>query len=118
MRRTVAVIGAGISGMGAAHKLAKTHNVTLFEAGHRLGGHARTVVAGKHGDQPVDTGFIVFNYANYPHLAALFDELDVPVVKRGLLAVSPPLPTLGMFCSVDAADRRRKGGQFLGRPID
>lgn len=84
MRRTVAVIGAGISGMGAAHKLAKTHNVTLFEAGHRLGGHARTVIAGKHGDQPVDTGFIVFNYANYPHLAALFDELDVPVVKSNM----------------------------------
>ena len=84
MRRKVAVIGAGISGMGAAHKLAHTHNVTLFEAGQRLGGHARTIIAGKNGDQPVDTGFIVFNYANYPHLAALFDELDVPVVKSNM----------------------------------
>ena len=83
-RRKIAVIGAGISGMGAAHRLADTHAVALFEAGHRLGGHARTIVAGKHGDQPVDTGFIVFNYANYPHLAALFDELDVPVVKSSM----------------------------------
>ena len=84
MRRNIAVIGAGISGMGAAHKLAGNHAVTLFEAGHRIGGHARTVIAGKNGDQPVDTGFIVFNYANYPHLAALFEELDVPVVKSNM----------------------------------
>jgi predicted NAD/FAD-binding protein len=82
--RKIAVIGAGISGMGAAHRLADNHHVTLFEAGHRLGGHARTVMAGKNGDQPVDTGFIVFNYANYPHLAALFAELDVPVVKSNM----------------------------------
>ncbi|MEM7520601.1 MAG: FAD-dependent oxidoreductase [Pseudomonadota bacterium] len=77
----IAVIGAGISGMGAAYRLADDHDVTLFEAGPRLGGHARTVIAGKNGDQPVDTGFIVFNYANYPYLAELFDELNVPVVK-------------------------------------
>ena len=83
-RRKIAVIGAGISGMGAAHRLGERHNVTLFEAGHRLGGHARTVMAGKRGDQPVDTGFIVFNYANYPHLAALFAELEVPVVKSNM----------------------------------
>jgi predicted NAD/FAD-binding protein len=82
--RSVAVIGAGISGMGAAHMLAASSHVTLFEAGHRLGGHARTIMAGKNGDQPVDTGFIVFNYANYPHLADLFAELDVPVVKSNM----------------------------------
>ncbi|MEM9127909.1 MAG: NAD(P)-binding protein, partial [Pseudomonadota bacterium] len=79
--KNIAVIGAGISGMGAAHMLADTNRVTLFEVEPRLGGHARTVMAGKHGDQPVDTGFIVFNYANYPHLADLFAKLDVPVTK-------------------------------------
>jgi len=83
-KRKIAVIGAGIAGMGAAHMLAPDHDVTLIEAGPRIGGHARTVVAGKNGDQPVDTGFIVFNYANYPHLAALFKELDVPVVKSNM----------------------------------
>lgn len=82
--RRIAVIGAGISGMGAAHMLAPDHQVTLFESGARLGGHARTVIAGKNGDQPVDTGFIVFNYANYPHLSALFAELDVPVVPSNM----------------------------------
>ena len=80
-RRKVAVIGGGISGMGAAHLLAGDAQVTLIEAAPRLGGHARTVMAGKHGDQPVDTGFIVFNHANYPHLTALFDSLGVETAK-------------------------------------
>ncbi|ABA80277.1 FAD-dependent oxidoreductase [Rhodobacter sphaeroides] len=83
-RRRVAVIGGGISGMAAAHLLASDHAVVLFEAEKRLGGHARTVLAGKRGDQPVDTGFIVFNKVNYPHLTRLFDELGVPVAKSDM----------------------------------
>lgn len=79
--RRVAVIGGGISGMGAAFHLARDAHVVLFEAEPCLGGHARTVVAGKNGDQPVDTGFIVFNKKNYPHLTALFQALDVPVTE-------------------------------------
>lgn len=75
-RRRIAVIGAGISGMGAAYALADHHDVVLIEAEPRLGGHARTIMVK---DQPVDTGFIVFNYANYPNLVRLFEELDVPV---------------------------------------
>ncbi len=67
--------------MGAAHALAQGHRVVLFEAEKRLGGHARTRMAGRNADQPVDTGFIVFNHANYPHMTALFDELGVPTVK-------------------------------------
>lgn len=82
--KRIAVIGAGISGMGAAYRLASDHRVVLFEAEGRLGGHARTRMAGARGDQAVDTGFIVFNYANYPHLAALFAELDVPVTKSDM----------------------------------
>ncbi|MEM6372044.1 MAG: FAD-dependent oxidoreductase [Pseudomonadota bacterium] len=84
IRKRIAVIGGGISGMGAAYMLSADHNVTVFEAEPRLGGHARTIMAGKNGNQPVDTGFLVFNYANYPHLASLFDELDVPVVKSNM----------------------------------
>lgn len=82
--RRVAVIGAGISGMGAAHMLAKDHHVVLYEAEGRLGGHARTRLAGPNRDTAVDTGFIVFNYANYPELTALFDHLDVPVCKSNM----------------------------------
>lgn len=83
-RPNIAIIGAGISGMGAAYYLRHFANVTLFDAEARLGGHARTVLAGKCGDQPVDTGFIVFNTPNYPHLCRLFKELEVPVVKSDM----------------------------------
>ncbi|SHF62182.1 hypothetical protein SAMN05444273_108100 [Litoreibacter ascidiaceicola] len=82
--KRIAVIGAGISGMGAAHMLSKSHQVTLFEAEPRLGGHARTIIAGKRGDQPVDTGFIVFNETNYPHLVNLFADLGVETVKSNM----------------------------------
>ena len=82
--RRVAVIGGGISGMAAAHLLSRDHAVVLYEAEARLGGHARTVLAGKRGDQPVDTGFIVFNRVNYPHLLDLFRRLNVPVAPSDM----------------------------------
>lgn len=75
----IAVIGGGVAGLAAAYLLSRDHEVTLFEASPRLGGHSRTVLAGARGDQPVDTGFIVFNYHTYPHLTRMFAELDVPV---------------------------------------
>ena len=80
-RRKIAIVGGGISGLSAAYYLSPNHDVTIYEAAPRLGGHARTVMAGKNGDQPVDTGFIVFNYVTYPYLTRLFRELDVPVTK-------------------------------------
>ena len=80
----IAVVGGGITGMAAAYHLSPTCQVTLFEAEPRLGGHARTVMAGKNGDQPVDTGFIVFNRVNYPHLTRLFEELDVPIANSDM----------------------------------
>ena len=83
-RKKIAVIGAGISGLSSAYYLSKHHDVTLFEAENRLGGHARTKVAGINGDQPVDTGFIVFNFATYPYLTRLFNELDVPIKKSDM----------------------------------
>ena len=52
----IAVIGGGISGMGAAYQLSKFGNVTLFESAGRLGGHARTVFAGKRGDKVNEDG--------------------------------------------------------------
>jgi len=79
--KKIAVIGAGISGLGAAYALSACHHVTLIEAEPRLGGHARTIMAGKNGNQPVDTGFIVYNLQNYPNVSRLFRELDVPVVE-------------------------------------
>jgi predicted NAD/FAD-binding protein len=73
-RKKIAVAGAGISGLAAAWLLARRHDVTLFEAEDRLGGHSHTVMAG---DIPVDTGFIVYNEPAYPNLTALFQHLGV-----------------------------------------
>ena len=77
--------------MAAAHLLAPDNAVVLFEAEDRLGGHARTVMAGKRGDQPVDMGFIVFNRVNYPNLSRLFDKLDVPVADS---VNAPPISAI------------------------
>ncbi|MEL6550542.1 MAG: FAD-dependent oxidoreductase [Pseudomonadota bacterium] len=76
--KRIAVIGGGISGLSAAHMLSGANAVVLYEAEGRLGGHARTIFVGEK-EQPVDTGFLVFNYATYPNLTALFHELAVPV---------------------------------------
>ena len=76
-RPSVAVIGAGISGLGAAYALTDTHRVTLFESEPRLGGHARTLMAGRKRQLAVDTGFIVFNDRCYPNLISLFKQLGV-----------------------------------------
>jgi predicted NAD/FAD-binding protein len=82
--RRIAIIGGGISGLAAAWLMSQTHRVTLYEREPRLGGHARTLITGKRGDQPVDTGFIVFNYANYPYLTRLFERLQVPITKSNM----------------------------------
>lgn len=76
----IAVVGTGIAGMAAAWLLSRRHRVTVYEAGDRVGGHSNTVEApdGRGGTTPVDTGFIVYNEANYPNLTALLRELKVP----------------------------------------
>ncbi|MEM7424040.1 MAG: FAD-dependent oxidoreductase, partial [Pseudomonadota bacterium] len=75
----IAIIGAGVSGLGAALALSDRHDVRVFEKHGRIGGHANTVdVPYADGQQWVDTGFIVYNHHNYPNLTALFDHLDVP----------------------------------------
>ena len=74
----IAVIGSGISGMVAAHELAKDHDITLFESAPILGGHTATKdieVAGRQ--YAIDTGFIVFNDWTYPEFIRLMNKLGV-----------------------------------------
>lgn len=90
--KRIAVVGGGISGMGAAYALKDTAHVTLFEARERLGGHAHTVEVDYDGRRiPVDVGFIVYNALNYPNLIGLFDALGVATQKSDMsFAVSNP----------------------------
>ncbi len=100
-RQRIAVIGSGIAGLTCAHELGPDHDVVLFEASSRLGGHANTVdVDDRHaGRLAIDTGFIVHNDRNYPHLVRLFEELGVPTVDTemsfGVTDRDPDSPTNG-----------------------
>ena len=76
----IAIIGAGISGNMSAYLLNRSHDITVYEKANRPGGHSATVDIQYTEQGPeiaVDTGFIVYNEANYPGLTQLFDELQV-----------------------------------------
>lgn len=74
----IAVIGAGVSGLHAAWRLAREHEVTLYEANDYAGGHTATVDVEWQGrTYGVDTGFIVFNDWTYPNFIAMLRELGV-----------------------------------------
>jgi predicted NAD/FAD-binding protein len=74
----IAIVGTGISGLVAAHRLHREHEIVVYEAAGRLGGHTNTVeVEAQDGPHRIDTGFIVFNDRNYPNFEALLDELGV-----------------------------------------
>ena len=106
--RRIAVVGAGIAGLGCAWLLSKQHRVTLYEAAPCLGGHSHTVDV-QIGPQSisVDTGFIVYNNVNYPNLVQLFEALAVPTepsdmsfsvsLDGGKFEYASPLPG-GPFC--------------------
>ncbi len=77
-RQRIAVIGAGIAGLSAAWLLRDAHEVSLFEAAPRAGGHADTQqITFAGAEVAVDTGFIVYNTHNYRHLTALFAHLGI-----------------------------------------
>ena len=74
----IAVIGTGVAGNVAAYHLAREHDITVFEADNRIGGHTNTVDVERGGQHyAIDTGFIVFNGRTYPNFISLLDELDV-----------------------------------------
>jgi predicted NAD/FAD-binding protein len=104
----IAIVGAGIAGLGAARALAGPHEVTVLEAAAAPGGHAYTVEAG---GIAVDMGFIVCNRERYPHFFRLLGELGV-ATRPTTMSFSVSLPEAGLewgsaSASALFADRRR-----------
>lgn len=79
MNKKIAILGSGISGLGAAYQLKKlNYHVTLFEKNDYFGGHTNTIEIDVKGSPvKVDTGFLVHNDRTYPNLIQLFKELNL-----------------------------------------
>jgi uncharacterized protein len=74
----IAIVGAGVSGLVAAHLLHREHDIVLYEAGSYAGGHTNTIrVDTEHATYQIDTGFIVMNDRNYPNFTRLLERLGV-----------------------------------------
>jgi predicted NAD/FAD-binding protein len=102
----IGVVGSGISGLSCAWLLSRAHQVTLFEADARLGGHAHTE---RLKDVAIDVGFIVFNERTYPNLTALFQHLGVETTET----------EMGFSVSLENGAFEYSGGsltQLLGSP--
>jgi uncharacterized protein len=127
-RQRIAVIGSGIAGLTCAHVLGPHHDVVLYEADQRLGGHSNTVDV----DDPVagllavDTGFIVHNNRNYPNLVRLFAELGVATVDTemsfGVCDRDSSSPTFGFSYRATNlntlfADRRNLANRAMWRML-
>jgi uncharacterized protein len=101
----IAVVGSGVSGLVAAFRLATRHDVQLFEADSRVGGHVHTVDVDWRGERhSIDTGFIVFNDRNYPCFVSLLEELGV---------ASRPT-TMGFSVRCDATNLEYSGESLRG----
>jgi predicted NAD/FAD-binding protein len=116
-KKKVAIIGAGISGLGCAYAL-RQHpdlDITIFEGGNHIGGHSNTVDLTLETPQGkitygVDTGFLVFNRKTYPRLVRLFEEIEVPIAPS----------EMSFSVSIDASEKtgRSKKIEWAGNDLN
>lgn len=105
----IAIIGGGVAGLVCAHLLRTRHEITLFEADARLGGHAHTVrVELAEQSVDVDTGFIVYNERNYPAFTALLAQLGV--------ATQPSEMSFSVSCAQPDLEYRGNGLHLFAQP--
>ncbi|HEV7721868.1 MAG TPA: FAD-dependent oxidoreductase, partial [Iamia sp.] len=116
----IAIVGGGVTGLVAAHHLHRHHQIRLFEAADRLGGHAHTVDVEVDGRVfPVDTGFIVCNDRTYPRLTALFERLGVETVPAEMsLAVADERTGVEWGTALGRMRARSTHGTRRVSPID
>lgn len=89
----IAVVGAGIAGLGAARALAAAgHAVTVYEASARAGGHVYTVDAD---GRAIDMGFIVCNRERYPLFFRMLGELGI-ATRPTTMSFAVALPARGL----------------------
>ena len=118
--RRIAVIGSGVAGLTAGYILARTDDVTLFEADSRIGGHAHThqIPLPDGRELAIDTGFIVHNQRTYPLLTRLFTELGV-TTQESEMSMSVRCGGCGLQYAGQRGPRgllagvRRGGGRYL-----
>jgi predicted NAD/FAD-binding protein len=78
MKKKLAIVGSGISGMICAYYLKDDYEISIFEKNDYLGGHTHTHSMTDEGKNfTLDTGFIVFNLHTYPTLLKLFKDIGV-----------------------------------------
>lgn len=96
-RQRIAVIGSGISGLGAAFVLQREHDVTLLEKSDHVGGHTLTLDVEQAGrGYAVDTGFVVFNETTYPNFVRLLEMLGI--------ASQPTRMSFGVRCEASGLE--------------
>jgi predicted NAD/FAD-binding protein len=117
LKKKVAIIGAGISGLGCAYALREDPNLelTVYEGGDHIGGHSNTVdfsmqTANGVFTHGVDTGFLVFNRKTYPRLVRLFEELEVPI--------SPSEMSFSVSIDNSAAAQRHQNIEWAGNDLN
>ena len=77
--RRIAIVGGGISGVAAAHRLAESVDVTLFEAERRLGGHTDShSVWVEDKVYTIDTGFVAFHPSGHAGFCEWLAQIGVP----------------------------------------
>jgi predicted NAD/FAD-binding protein len=104
-KKRIAIIGAGISGLGCAYALRQHRDldITVYEGGDHIGGHSNTVnFTLKKSNQDIthgiDTGFLVFNRKTYPRLVRLFEEIQAPIA----------ISEMSFSVSIDTAEKFQK----------
>lgn len=85
MKKTLAIVGSGISAMTCAHYLRDDYNISIFEKNDYLGWHTHTHSIKEEANEfKIDSGFMVFNLETYKNMVKLFAELWVEMQKTDM----------------------------------